>query len=181
MAKLRTARAYRRIKRPLTRHSKLRALDYVKGAPYPKVAQYDMGELTRRKFPFELQVVTAVNAQLRDTALEAGRQAAVRYLDTNAKGGWIMKVRAVPHHILREKPLATGAGADRFQQGMTLSYGQPAGHAAQVKAGKPVFSFYFDREKLDFMKEAARKSITKLPVHCRIKVFDLATNKEVTF
>jgi len=180
MAKLRTARAYRRIKRPLTRHSKLRALDYVKGAPASKVAQFDMGELTK-KFPYELQVVIGVSAQLRDTALEAGRQAAVRYLDMYAKGGWNMKVRVVPHHILREKPLATGAGADRFQQGMTLSYGQPAGHAAQVTKGKPVYSFYFEKEKLVFMKEAARKAISKLPVHCNIKVFDLATGKEVTF
>lgn len=180
MAKLRTARAYRRIKRPLTRHSKLRALDYVKGAPYPKVAQYDMGELSKN-FPFELQVITTINVQLRDTAIEAGRQAAVRYLDLEAKGGWRMKVRAVPHHILREKPLATGAGADRFQQGMTLSYGQPAGHAAQLTKGKPVYSFYFEKEKIAFMKEAARKAITKLPIHCQIKVFDLATNKEVTF
>ena len=136
MAKLRTARAYRRIKRPLTKHSKLRALDYVKGAPYPKVAQYDMGELSK-KFPFELQVIAAVSTQLRDTAIEAGRQAAIRHLDLFAKGGWAMKVRAVPHHILREK--------------------------------------------LDFIKEAARKAITKLPVHCQVKVFDLASSKEVTF
>jgi len=181
MTKLRVARAYRRVKRPLTRHSKLRAQDYVKGAPYPKVAQYDMGELTRRNFSFELQILATKSVQLRDVALEAGRQAAVRYLDLNAKGGWTMKVRAVPHHITREKPLATGAGADRFQQGMTLSYGQPAGHAAQVKAGKVIYSFYFDREKLDFMKEAARKAVSKLPIHCRIKVIDLKTCKEVTF
>lgn len=179
MAKLRTARAYRRIKRPYTRHSKLRALDYVKGAPYSKVVQFDMGELSK-KFPYELQVRAAVSTQLRDTAIEAGRQAAVRHMDLNAKGGWAMKVRVVPHHILREKPLATGAGADRFQQGMTLSFGQPAGHAAQVTKGKTIYSFYFERDKLEIAKEAARKARTKLPIHCQIKVIELATGKEVT-
>jgi len=178
MAKLREAGAYRRIKRPYVRTSKLRTKSYVKGAPHIKIAQYDMGD-TKRTFPYELQLISDVAQQVRDNAIEAARQTSVRYMELEAKTGWAMKIRAVPHHIIREKALATGAGADRFQQGMTLSFGKPSGHAAQLKKGKVLFSFFVDKDKIAFAKEAARKARGKFPMHCSVKVFDLATGKEV--
>jgi len=178
MAKLRAAKSYRRIKRPYTRTSRLRSKAFVKGAPYPKVAQYDMGDRTRT-YPFELQVISTRGIQVRENALEAGRQTAVRYMELFAKTGWAMKIRAVPHHIIRENPLATGAGADRFQQGMSQSFGNPIGHAAQVLPGKVLFSFYVDKEKIPFAKEAARKARSKLPMRCLVRVFEIATGKEI--
>ncbi len=172
VAKLRDARAYRRIKRPFTRVSKLRSKGYVKGAPHMKTVQYDMGN-SKLTYSYEVQLISTTRQQIRDNALEAARQAAVRYLDkVAAKEGYYVKLRAVPHHVIRMKPLATGAGADRFQQGMSLSYGSPEGHAAQVKPGKILFSFYVNEGQLDAAKEAARKANTKLPMHCKIEVLE---------
>jgi len=179
MAKLRAAKAYRRIKRPYTRTSRLRSKDYVKGAPDSKIAQFDMGDRTKT-YPYELQMTSSRPIQIRDNALEAARQTAVRYLELFAKTGWAMKLRAVPHHIIRENPLATGAGADRFQQGMSQSFGNPIGHAAQVLQGKILFSIYMEKEKIPFAIEAARKARSKLPMRCHVKVFEVATGKEIT-
>jgi len=179
MAKLRAAKAYRRVKRAYVRTSKLRSKDYVKGQPNIRVAQYDMGN-PRITYSHEVQLISMWKIQVRDNALEAARQTAARHMDLTAvKEGYSIKVRAVPHHILRENPLATGAGADRFQQGMSQSFGNPYGHAAQVKPGKIMFSFYVNKGQIAFAKEAARKASTKLPMHCAIKVFDIATGKEV--
>ncbi|MBI2040845.1 MAG: 50S ribosomal protein L16 [DPANN group archaeon] len=173
MAKLRDARAYRRTKRPFTRISKLRSKGYVKGAPQMKTVQYDMGN-SKLPYSHEVQLICTKKQQIRDNALEAARQAAVRYLDLNAaKEGYYVKLRAVPHHIIRMKPLATGAGADRFQQGMSLSYGSPEGHAAQVKPGKILFSFYVNENQIEIAREAARKAGTKLPMHCKIEVLNI--------
>ena len=179
MAKLRAAKSYRRVKRAYVRTSKLRSKAYIKGAPYMRVAQYDTGN-PNLSYSYEVRLISAGRIQVRDNALEAARQTAVKYLELNAaKEGYAMKLRAVPHHILRENPLATGAGADRFQQGMSQSFGNPYGHAAQVKAGKIIFSFYVNKSQIGFAKEAARKASTKLPMHCAIKVFDIVTGKEV--
>ena len=178
MAKLRAAKAYRKVKRPYTRTSRLRSKDYVKGAPYSKIAQFDMGDRTK-SYPYELQITSARAIQVRDNALEAARQTAVRYMELFAKADWAMKLRAVPHHIIRENPLATGAGADRFQQGMSQSFGNPIGHAAQIDPGKILFSIYTIKEKIPFAIEAARKARSKLPMRCYVKVFEIATGKEV--
>jgi len=137
-----------------------------------------MGDRTKT-YPYELQMTSSRPIQVRDNALEAARQTAVRYLELFAKTGWAMKLRAVPHHIIRENPLATGAGADRFQQGMSQSFGNPIGHAAQVIAGKILFSIYMEKEKIPFAIEAARKAKSKLPMRCHVKVFEVATGKEV--
>ncbi len=179
MAKLRSASAYRRIKRAYTRHSKRRAKSYVKGAPDIRIVHYDLGEKTR-DFPYELQLIATDNIQIRDNALEAARQTAVRHMESVAKTDWSMKIRAVPHHILREKPLATGAGSDRFSQGMSMAFGKPYGHAAQVKRGKILISFFTIKEKLHIAKEAARKAAAKLPISRLIRTIECATGKEIT-
>ncbi|MEM4248000.1 MAG: 50S ribosomal protein L16 [Candidatus Nanoarchaeia archaeon] len=179
MAKLRAAKAYRKIKRPYTRTSRLKSKAFIKGAPYSKVAQFDMGDRTK-SYPYELQVISARSIQARENALEAARQTAVRYMELFAKTGWSMKLRAVPHHVIRENPLATGAGADRFQQGMSQSFGNPIGHAAQILEGKIIFSIYVEKEKIPFAVEAARKARAKLPMRCYVKILEAATGKEVS-
>ena len=169
MAKLRQAVAYRRIKRPYTRTSRVKSKAYIKGAPHMKIAQYDMGEVSA-KFPYDVQIVSAKDIQVRENALEAARQVLVRTLELVSKTGWAIKLRAVPHHIFRMNPLATGAGADRFQRGMALSFGRPEGHAAQCFKGKILFSIYVSEENLEFAKKAAHKAKAKMPMHCLVKV-----------
>ena len=173
MAKLREASAYRRVKRPYTRTSRVRSKNYIKGAPHIRVTQYDMGE-KGAKFPYEVQVVSSTEIQVRDNALEAARQVIVRVMESASKTGWAAKVRAVPHHIIRINPLATGAGADRFQQGMKLAFGRPEGHAAQVYKGKVLFSIYTSEDKINLAKTAARKAKSKMPMHCLVKVQKIA-------
>ena len=168
MAKLRQAVAYRRVKRPYTRTSRVKSKAYIKGAPHIKIAQYDMGD--NAKYPYDVQIVSDKYIQVRENALEAARQVLVRTMEAISKTGWHIQLRAVPHHIYRMKPLATGAGADRFQMGMTLSFGRPEGHAAQVFKGKVLFSIYTSTENLELAKKAAHKAVSKFPMHCLVKV-----------
>ncbi|MEM2954569.1 MAG: 50S ribosomal protein L16 [Candidatus Nanoarchaeia archaeon] len=173
MAKLRQASAYRKIKRPYVRISKVKSKAYIKGVPHIKVSQYDIGD--GLKYPIEVQLISCGEVQIRDNALEAARQVIVRKMESVSKTGWSGKVRVVPHHVLRLNPLATGAGADRFQRGMSLSFGRPEGHAAQVKTGKVLFSLYVPKEKVELAKLALKKANAKLPVSCKVKVVE---NKE---
>ncbi|HKZ49521.1 MAG TPA: 50S ribosomal protein L16 [Candidatus Nanoarchaeia archaeon] len=168
MAKLRQAVAYRRVKRPYTRTSRVKSKSYIKGAPHIKIAQYDMG--LEGDYPYEVQVISDRLIQVRDNALEAARQVIARVMESTAKGTWKAKVRVVPHQIYRMNPLATGAGADRFQQGMSQSFGRPEGHAAQVYPGKVLFSIYVTDEKLELAKAAAKKATSKMPMHCLVRV-----------
>jgi large subunit ribosomal protein L10e len=169
MVKLRQAVAYRKIKRPYTRTSRVKSKAYIKGAPNIKIAQYDMGD-KNKIYPYEVQIVSGKDIQVRENALEAARQVMVRTIELVAKTGWSMKLRAVPHHIFRLNPLATGAGADRFQMGMSQSFGRPEGHAAQCFRGKILFSIYVPEENLALAKKAAKKATSKFPMHCLIKI-----------
>lgn len=177
MAKLRSARAYRRLKRAYTRKSRVRAKSFIKGAPGTRIVLYDMGNV-KKTFPYEIQLVSQKSQHLRDNALEAARMTAVRYMDIKAgKEAYNIKVRTVPHHVLRENPLATGAGADRFQTGMSLSFGKPYGHAAQVYKGKILLNIGVEKQHIAAAKEAARKAKAKLGIRCSILTKELATGK----
>src|SRR3989338_2385928 len=180
MARLKSASAYRVIKRPYTRTSRKRALAYVKGAPNFKVVQFDMGDKTNAQdFPYELQLLSTRALQIRDNALEAARQAAVRALEKESKTGWALKIRAVPHHVLREKAVATAAGADRFSQGMAHSFGAPVGHAVQARDGTILFSFFLEKQYISLAREAARKASTKMPMKTELRLLDNKTRKEL--
>jgi len=177
MAKLRAARAYRRLKRAYTRTSRVRSKSYIKGAPGVRIVMYDMGNIKKR-FPYEIQIISQKAQQLRDNAIESARMTAVRCMDKNVgKENYNIKIRAVPHHILRENPLATGAGADRFQTGMSLSFGKPIGHAAQIYEGKVLMSIGVDKQHINIAKEAARKAKAKFGVKCSIIAKEIATGK----
>ena len=179
MAKLRAASAYRRLKRAYTRTSRVRSKSFIKGAPGVRIVLYDMGNI-RKKFPYEVQLISQKSQQLRDNALEAARMSAVRYMDKSVgKEFYNIKVRAVPHHILRENPLATGAGADRFQTGMSLSFGKPIGHAAQVYKGKILLSIGVEKQHIAAAKEACRKAKSKLGIRCAIIVKETKSRKEI--
>jgi len=172
MVKLRQAVAYRKVKRPYTRTSRVKSKAYIKGAPHIKIAQYDMGDKIRH--PYEVQIVSGKKIQVRDNALEAARQVIARVMETAAKTGWSAKVRVVPHHVLRLNPLATGAGADRFQRGMSLAFGRAEGHAAQVTEGKVLFSIYVPESNVQLAKTAANKARHKMPMHCSVRINKLA-------
>lgn len=168
MVKLRKFVAYRRIERPYTRKSKFREKSYIKVTPHSKVVRYDMGNLSK-KFPHHVDLVSKDNLQIRHNAIESARLTSNRTLEAAlGKSGYYMKIRIFPHHVLRENPLASGAGADRMSTGMKMSFGKPIGVAARVKKGQVLFSISVEKQNLKLAKTALKKAGYKLPCTSQI-------------
>jgi large subunit ribosomal protein L10e len=144
--------------------------DYVKDFPAMRIQTFDMGTPSGN-FPLQLSLLVMASGQIRHNALEAGRMAANRYLETNVgKENYHLKIRVYPHHIIREHLLAVGAGADRVSEGMRLSFGRAGGTAARVKAGQPVATVRTLPQFEAQAREALRRLSLKLPFPCKIKV-----------
>jgi large subunit ribosomal protein L10e len=166
---LRPGRCYSRLKRPYTRVSKHKPRkSYVKGVPLPKIRSFESGkplpEYTVRGF-----LVTKGEVQIRHNALEAARIATNKVLETEIGiGMFFMKVLVFPHHVLRDNPMATGAGADRYQTGMRLSFGRPHGTAARVKKGQNIIEVRVPAGKEAAAKESLRVASSKIPIPCNV-------------
>jgi len=170
MAKLRRANAYRRVERAYTRKSKYRSKSFVRASPNIKIVRYDMGNLTK-DFPVTVQLLAGSTLQLRHNALESARLTSNRHLEGKlGKIGYKIKLRVYPHHILRENPLASGAGADRMSTGMKMSFGKPIGTAAQVKKNQVIMEVSVDEVNLPLAKAALNKAKNKFPCSCKIVV-----------
>ncbi len=170
MAKLRKGVSYRRVERPYTRKSKYRAKNYVRANPHNLVVKYDMGD-TKREFPVRILLVSRESIQLRHNALEAARKTCNRALESKlGKSGYRFKLRVFPHHVLRENPLASGAGADRMSTGMAFSFGKPIGIAAQVRQGHPIIEIGVEKKDVPTARIAAQRANFKFPCTTRIVV-----------
>jgi len=168
MVKLRKGVAYRKLERPYTRRSKYRALNYVRASPHNLIVRYDMGD-QMKKFPYVLELVSDADVQLRHNCIESARKSANKLLEGKLGKNYAFKIRMFPHHVLRENPLASGAGADRMSTGMTMSFGKPIGIAAQVKKGKVIMDLCLEEKDLETGKLALKRAQYKLPMHCIIK------------
>jgi len=168
---LRPAKCYRRLKRAYTRQSiRVPKKGYVKGVPKAKITEFEFG--AKGEYSKRVVLVSERSLLIRHNALEAARVQIVQTLEkTLGKGkGFFMKVLIYPHHVLRENALATGAGADRFQQGMRMSFGKPIGTAAAVKAGQRLIEIRVDDDGVKVAKEALKMANYKMPTPCRITV-----------
>lgn len=167
---LRPAKCYRKRERAYTRISiRKPKRSFVKGVPGPKIAQFEMGD-PRRNFPVKLSLFAKNSVQIRHNALEAARVAANKPLARElGKKGYFMKVLIYPHHILRENTMATGAGADRFQDGMSHSFGKPIGTAAQIRSGQRLFEVRVPAGKEQLAIRSLKLAGSKLPCQCTIK------------
>ncbi len=133
-----------------------------------------MGDLNK-EFPFSLRLKSEADMQLRDNAIEAARQTANRLLQKKiGKTGWKFKIRMFPHHILRENPLASGAGADRMSTGMKCSFGKPIGIAARIKKGQTVFQIDVNKQHIAVAKDALRRAGSKMPFGTTIETVSKA-------
>ena len=95
--------------------------------------------------------------------------AATKWLERNlGVTGFFLKVLPYPHHVLRENAMATGAGADRFSEGMRQSFGKPVGQAARVKKSQRILMIRIPAGNDIIAKEALRRARTKLPGSPRI-------------
>jgi len=170
MAKLRKAVAYRRLERPYTRKSKYREKSYVRANPHNLVVKYDMGDTTKQ-FPFLVRLISREGIQIRHNALESARKATNRVLESKlGKMGYRFKLKVFPHHVLRENPLASGAGADRMSTGMKKSFGKSIGLAAQVKQGATIVEVGVEEKDIATAKVACSRANTKFPCSTQIIV-----------
>lgn len=175
MAKLRRFRAYRPLERPYTRVSKFKKKSFIRMTPQRKVTRFDMGD-TAKQFGYTLDLVPKDSLQIRQEAMESARQTSVRLLEKKlAKSGFHFKIRKYPYHILREKSLALGAGADRVSTGMQKPFGKPTGLAVQLKAGDRFFTVQVDEPALETAKIALKKASKKMPCSFSIVVSKNAT------
>lgn len=168
---LRPAKCYRNHQRPYTRQSiRVPKKGYVKGVPKPKITEFELG--TKGDYDLKVFLLAERQVQIRHNALESARVYAVQNMEKGIgkAGKFFFKVRVYPHHVLRENAMATGAGADRFQQGMRQSFGNPIGTAAMVYAGQKIMEIQVNKEFLPVAKEAFKQASYKLPTPCRIIV-----------
>jgi large subunit ribosomal protein L10e len=170
MAKLRKFCAYRRVERPYTRVSKYRAKSFVRTRPNSKIVRFEMGN-PKGVFNTTLNLVAKEPLQIRHNAFEAARQSSNKILESNlGKGNYYMKIRVFPHHILRENPLASGAGADRMSTGMKMSFGKPIGVAARVRKGQRIISVHVDKQHIPVAKTAIQRYSHKFPGSYAVEV-----------
>ncbi|MEK6848894.1 MAG: 50S ribosomal protein L16 [Nanoarchaeota archaeon] len=160
---LRKASSYsKRYARPYTRHSSKKGKAYIKTVPPQKVVKFQMGDIKgflNKQFKFIFEMNAVGNVQIRDTALEASRQFVHKELETACPGGYYFEVCVYPHHIMRENKMLTGAGADRMQTGMQLSFGKTIGRAAFLEKGENIFVVAVNTEK---HAQEARKALEKI-------------------
>jgi large subunit ribosomal protein L10e len=173
MAALRPGRCYSTVKRPYTRVSKHKPKkSYVKGVPLRKIRSFEIGK-PKPEYSIRAVLVTKKAVQIRHNALEAARIATNKALESKLGiDMYFMKILIFPHHILRENPMATGAGADRYQTGMRLSFGKPHGTAAQVKKGQSIIEVRVSPGKEAVAKRALKVASSKIPVPCSIVFAD---------
>lgn len=168
MAKTRKFCAYRRLERPYTRFSKFRAKSYIRARPNCRVVRFDMGT-DAKEFSTVLDLVVKDDLQIRDNALESARQTSNRVLEKKiGKNEYKYKMMVYPHHVLRENPLASGAGADRMSTGMKCSFGKAIGIAAQLKKGQAIFRVMVNRPNVATARVALKRASQKLPCTCSI-------------
>ncbi len=171
---LRPARCYKKVHRAYTRVSRRKPRKgYVKGVPGSKIHQFEMG--TKADYDVVLYLISKQAVQIRHNALEAARMSVTQHMTKRLGKGktYFFKVRPYPHQVLRENPLATGAGADRFQQGMRLSFGRPIGTAAIVKPNQKIFEIRVNKPSLAIAKDALKIASHKMPMTSRIVIESL--------
>jgi len=170
---LRKASSYsKKHTRPYTRKSIVKSKSYIKTIPPQKIVRFKMGAINdyeQGKLKYVARLVSGENILIRDNALESARQFMHKIFDVTFPGQYYFEVCVYPHHILRENKMLTGAGADRMQTGMTLSFGTTAGRAAMVKENQDIFLTAALNEKIrGTIIKAIERIKAKLPCHARI-------------
>ncbi|MBW2979817.1 50S ribosomal protein L16 [Candidatus Woesearchaeota archaeon] len=170
MPRIRKGCSYHKLERPYTRISKFRQKSFIRANPALRVVRFNMGN-DKKKYKYTLSLRSNRDIQIRDNALESARQTSNRVLEkVLGAAGYFMKVKLYPHHVLRENPLAAGAGADRFSTGMQKAFGKPLGSAARVKKGQVLFELRVNKASLELARKALTRAAKKLPCSCLIEI-----------
>ncbi len=169
MAAIRPGRAMRPIERPWVRFSTRKNKSYIPTMPPGKMHQFNTGTMNPG-FDLKLHLVARGDAQMRDNALEASRVVMSNFLEKKISGGYFFKYLLYPHQVIREKPIAQGAGADRYSRGMKLAFGKPTSRAVQVHKDQALITINVAKANIVFAKQALKKASLKLSIPMRIVV-----------
>jgi len=171
---------YRGKHRPYTRTSKsVQRKDYITGIPGSKISQFEMGK-KGGDFDTRVEIIAQHSGTIRHNTLEAMRIVASRHLQKLGTFNFFFKIPNYPHHILRENPMATGAGADRFSQGMRASFGKPIGRATQVKSDDVIVYVHTSHKYGESVKQCLKKACYKLGLKTRVEVRDMTKREKET-
>jgi large subunit ribosomal protein L10e len=168
---LRPGKCYRKLERPYTRISITKPRKgYVKGVPASKIHRFESGK-DKPEFTVQLFLVAKNAVQIRHNALEAARVAVTQALGRElTEDAYFTKILVYPHHVIRENPLASGAGADRFQTGMRQSFGRPIGVAARVRCDQKLMEVKVSAAYEKLARKALIVASSKMPTPCYIEV-----------
>ena len=168
---------------PYTRFSKLKNRAYVKAVPPSKVVKFYMGDIAgyeAGKYSYVLTVIADEPCQIRQNAIEACRQFIHKKLGEELKEQYYFHIIPFTHHIQRENKMLTGAGADRMQKGMQLSFGKTIAKAAILKKNAGIFIVALPTPKAtSFAGHAIKQVKSKLPCKTRILFEDLSRKQKV--
>ena len=163
MSKLRPARSVRYVlSQPWARYSvKKPKKNYIKSLPHTSLLVFNMG-VNRPTYDLLLTLNSDQDVQLRSNALEAARQVANKHLESELVNNYYFTLVTYPHCVIREKKRATGAGADRLSQGMSLSFGTPSSIAARVREGQVILRLKTMSSSKKVAREALKRASSKL-------------------
>jgi large subunit ribosomal protein L10e len=131
--------------------------------------------LKNHDFKYAVHLLVDDDVQLRHNCLEAARIVINRHLEKRVgKNMYYLKVRTFPHQILRMNAMATGNKADRYGNGMRLSFGKTVGLAARCKRGQKLMSAYVNKTQVNKAKQGLKKAGYKLPTKTRVVIEELA-------
>jgi large subunit ribosomal protein L10e len=143
--------------------------NFVRAMPHKSILVFNMGK--NKEYDMKMQLCTKDDIQIRSNSLESARQTANKYLESKLPENYIFKVLVYPHNVIREHKMATGAGADRISQGMSLSFGKPVSVAARMRKNQPLFMVMTNSKNNVVVREAFRRAASKLSGHYSVKVF----------
>ncbi len=171
MASLRPGRSYHHPKKKaytrLSVHKPRKS--YVKGVPASRIHQFEMGK--KGDYPLTFNLVSREVVQIRSNSLESARITTLKCLTKKlGENNFFLKILIYPHNILRENAMATGAGADRFSQGMRKSFGKPIGQAARVKVGQKIITVNANKNSEAGVRMALKRATYKLPGKFYVKM-----------
>ena len=160
---------------PYTRQSQKKSDNFIKGAPAPRITQYQQGakeNARNEEFNTKVKMVAEEDVSIRSEALEAGRVAINSYLskELDPEEEYFFEILPYPHHVLRYHPLAGIAQADRYYEGMRKPFGRPIGRAAIVDEGQKIYEVQIDEGDVQLARKALERANHKMPVPCRVKL-----------
>lgn len=154
-----------------TRKSQKKSDNFIKGAPAPRITQYEQGA-TDKEFNTTVVLKAGEDCNIRSEALEAGRIAAQSYLskEFDPEEDYKLKIKPFPHHVLRYHPLAGVAQADRYYEGMRKPFGRPIGRSAITDKDQEIITIKTNKDNIQEAKKALERSNHKMPITCRVKL-----------